>query len=89
MKRYANLTSEDRGRIIKAFRDAMERGATDEKHAMAIATKEAFDLSDKAWNGKTGDDCFASTCAVLVMTNEVGVHQSAQSKTKTPIENVI
>ena len=64
--RYANLTVDDKIRIVSIYNVNREMGSQP-GHSAAIAASEAFELTERQWNGKMGSDAFAAVCAVLVM----------------------
>ena len=66
MKKYSQLTDHDRHDIIGSFRGALDMGATDCKHAAAIAAHWFFKMTDRQWNSKTGTDAYATVLAVVV-----------------------
>lgn len=72
-KDYANLTEKQQEDIVKWYHYAKDMGATDPGHAAAIAASHAFNLSNRAWNGKTGSNAFAAALAVLVMRKEINL----------------
>jgi len=74
--RYANLTEEQKDRIVDSYRYAKFMGS-DAGHATSCAAVNGLGLTDKQWNGKIGSDAFAATMAVLVMRGEITLSHSA------------
>ncbi len=71
MKKYSQLTDDERANIMSMVRGAMDMGATDFKHAAAIAAHDFFRMTDRQWNSKTGTDAYATVLAVIVHRNVV------------------
>ena len=69
--RYANLTEEQKNRIVDAFHYARDIGNSDPGHAAACAACNGLDLTTKQWNSKIGADAFAAALGVLVMKGEI------------------
>ncbi len=74
---YADLTESHKRTIIGCFHEALQRGATDPRHAAAIAAKDGLGLSSRAWNGKKGSNAYAAVLAVLVQEGVVNVEVKA------------
>jgi hypothetical protein len=68
---YANLTDEQRQAIVESFRMWKSLGCEPD-HATACATG-ALKLSQRALNGKSGDNAWAAVLATLVMAKEITI----------------
>ena len=67
--RYANITQEQKDRIVRVYKSKV--GIYPTGQAVAITAAEAWELSDRQWNSKKGSDIFAATLATLVMSGNV------------------
>lgn len=68
---YADISLETKSIIIAKFNEALSWGAH-VGQAISCAAHDAFQLTDREWNGKTGSNAFATACAVLIMDKTFG-----------------
>jgi len=64
---YGKLTDAQKDAILREFDRARDLGATDPGHAAVCAAHNALNLSERAWNGRTGSDAFAAAFTLAYM----------------------
>lgn len=71
--RYSNLPSEIGEKLISHFNAARQLGATDPKHATAIAAHEVLCPDLKKWNAKQGSEAYSVALTWLVHHGHIKV----------------
>ena len=70
--RYAHITDEIKAAVIREFKAARSWGCP-EGQSVSIAASNAYRLTNKQWNGKSGSDAFASALGILVMAGVLSI----------------